>query len=1747
MACLMLVSLLALPIQASAAPVPEAAVEFFVALDGSDENNGSITSPFATLERARDAVRALKQQSGLPAGGVTVNVRGGDYTRLQGSFELGEADSGTAESPVVYRAYPGEEVTFLGGLKLDAAKFGAVADEIVLARLPAGARDKVLVYDLAAEHGVTEFGEMPKAGFGWPALPPASSLIVNGMMQTVSRWPNSGFINSTSTQSGGFVPRNHSTANADGSCPECSKGQPEPIVCKYNSFEDYLKQSGPVWTTVNADLAAKAPLWMQESQIWTAGYFFYDWADDTLRIEKLEEVSGGLKFTAAHPSFYGMSGSKKFYAYNLLCEIDEPGEWYLDTETAKIYYYPNGELAGQDVYLSNNDQPLVLMENADYIRMENLGFSSSRSHGIKMLDCENNTIAGCRFADLGQQAVMVGDPTGLEDAINTGARGGKNNTVQSCNIVRMGQGGIYLGGGNRYTLEPANNLAINNDISDYSVTKRTYAPAIALVGVGNQALNNLIYDAPHMAISYDGNDFVIANNEIHNVCYETADVGVIYTCRRWSYRGVEITNNYIHDIVTTGGIGSAAIYVDDLGSGAIVTKNLFVNIPGYVTLFGGGRDNIFTNNIVLNQGNGKGLQYDARGEGWAYYHAQVPNGECYTELMKLPYLEEPWASRYPELAAMDLDTRDANGNLLEARKPAGSIIQDNILVGVANPTGNIAASVKNNSTVKDIHVYAKDADIGFAAPEYSDFTVRADSIITEKLGGEYFNCALVGLYQDEYRQQVGKPLNPPVLSAPANGAEALEVMFGMMFSWQGVENAANYRLMIATDEAFENVVKTVITKANAEVVTGLEKNTGYFWKVSALDGILGGSVADSATFHFTTSANDPTEFFDSFEDPSGLVVGWDIGGGTPNTSDAKAHTGERSYWLDETVDVITKTFSETMSGVVSAYFYDDMNSAFGTAALLGAKELGAGTYIGVGVDCQRGKTNYYVRDGGTYHKVNTLRTVGWHEFKIDYTSGTKAEVYIDDELVYTSANQIGFNHIEVGDWWNKDSSAAHGGFYFDDVRITFKYDVPVSSLSITPENATLAVGETLALTPGHAPVVARPTYVWSSPEHEIAQVDENGVVTGIREGAVGIELRADGVADVSATCAITVSGFVVQIAEGIENGSLQTNVAKAQAGDPVSVTVQPARGYRLVAGSLKMNGQPVVDDSFTMPAEIAVLTAEFEEDPAEADKTGLQRDYKVLKALVEQDYTSSSWQVFSGAMADAKALLDSDEAIQSEVDAAHAALLAAEAGLVDRGDRDALSLIILWCGDDGMDPDQYTADSWATYMNALAHARYLVQDDVYMDVSDEDVVAAGLALTTAYSNLTDNYAVDKTNLAEAVATAAEMLLEENVGKYLPASVEALKPLLAEAQAVMDNPDATQAEVDAAYFRLLGGIGVMYEKGDKTALQTLYDMLAGLKEEHFTPTSWAPFGQAMAKAAEVLANANALQDDVDNALANLQAAGGLLVRRANLASLNSAIAMAESILANAGDYIPSTLDGLLAELDAAKLVRDNLDATQAEVNAARAALTAKNLQARLKPNLSGLFGRMNRILAMNASLYTDDSWNALIDTAQEAAEKAKDPEITPEQVKGYEEKLDQLLAALKLKAETGGDPGGSTEPPAPPATTPPAGQQTQPATGGARPQVPAPAPRPATETTADDGQAGAPAEDTPATPEVTEPPAQGEAPAVQPDVQAPTAQPSQDGQTQDATVVWIVVLAALLAIALAAVVVLAVKARKKGKQ
>ncbi len=116
----------------AAAAIPAHAprpADFYVSPQGNDAWSGKLADPaqndgpFATVARAREAVRALLKTLNRPRP-IRVVLRAGTYF-LDSPLEFGPEDSGTRNAPVVYAAVAGEKVTLSGGRRLEGGRWGA--------------------------------------------------------------------------------------------------------------------------------------------------------------------------------------------------------------------------------------------------------------------------------------------------------------------------------------------------------------------------------------------------------------------------------------------------------------------------------------------------------------------------------------------------------------------------------------------------------------------------------------------------------------------------------------------------------------------------------------------------------------------------------------------------------------------------------------------------------------------------------------------------------------------------------------------------------------------------------------------------------------------------------------------------------------------------------------------------------------------------------------------------------------------------------------------------------------------------------------------------------------------------------------------------------------------------------------------------------------------------------------------------------------------------------------------------------------------------------------------------------------------------------------------------------------------------------------------------------------------------------------------------------------------------------------
>jgi hypothetical protein len=695
-----------IPIRLAGRPVspPAGKLEFHVSPSGNDAWSGTLPDmnpartdgPFATLEAARDAIRRLKGMGPLPTGGVTVWIHGGAYVRTA-PFELTVNDSGTTDAPIVYRAWQNEPARLLGGRRLEPAAFTPVTDARVLARLAPAARDRIVQCDLRAQ-GVTDFGTFASRGFGRKTVPAHLELFINDRPMTVAQWPDAG---------------------------------------QFAVITGYTKPLSNEWGSEAGDLTGgftyegdRPQQWAPSDNIWVHGYWAYDWANSYERVRRLDPAARVVETDAPHGLYY-FHKKQRFYFLNVLEELDQPGEYYVDRDAGLLYVWPPAPLDGADILVSVLAGPLVSLRDASHVVVRDLILEAGRGDGLCVTGGEGVLVAGCTIRNCGNWAVKI--------------EGGLRHTVTGCELTGVGDGGVSVNGGDRATLTPCGHAVLNNHIHHFARWSRCYVAGVGASGVGMRFANNLIHDAPHNAILFWGNDFLIENNEIHRVCLETGDAGAIYIGRDFTFRGNVIRRNFIHHMGGVG-MGSIAIYMDDCVSGTQIVENIMWACQ-YGLLLGGGRDFVVENNIFVECR--PAIHADARGVDPNPVWQNMVNTTMKKSLDAMRHHEPPYSTRHPEIAAVDRYYAAGKGVPPENNRVARNIAwRCETWISETWPKG------ASNGIEEQDNLVGEDPRI--VNLETREWGLRPDSPAL-KLGFKPIPIETIGLVVDEYRSPARVP------------------------------------------------------------------------------------------------------------------------------------------------------------------------------------------------------------------------------------------------------------------------------------------------------------------------------------------------------------------------------------------------------------------------------------------------------------------------------------------------------------------------------------------------------------------------------------------------------------------------------------------------------------------------------------------------------------------------------------------------------------------------------------------------------------------------------------------------------------------------------------------------------------------------------------------------------------------------------------------------------------------------------
>ena len=249
-------------------------------------------------------------------------------------------------------------------------------------------------------------------------------------------------------------------------------------------------------------------------------------------------------------------------------------------------------------------------------------------------------------------------------------------------------------------------------------------------------------------------------------------------------------------------------------------------------------------------------------------------------------------------------------------------------------------------------------------------------------------------------------------------------------------------------------------------------------------------------------------------------------------------------------------------------------------------------------------------------------------------------------------------------------------------------------------------------------------------------------------------------------------------------------------------TITPDKGYHIESITVDGENVETIATEYAFEDIVANHTIEvtFAKDELTIAKENLLATINTAnKKLAEtEQYTPSSLKDLEEAVKAAQAIYDDPNADQDKVDKAKANVEAKLAALKAKAKKDALNLAIIAAEGDAALVDKYTEESIEKLQKAIDEAKEVLADE---NASQEEVDAAEKEVQAAQKALVEKETpkpeapVKKDELKAAVEDATKVVGDTE--QYTEESLAALQAAIDKAIAVLDNPEATQAEIDAA--------------------------------------------------------------------------------------------------------------------------------------------------------------------------------------------------------------------------------------------------------------------------------------------------------------------------------------------------------------
>lgn len=726
---------------------------------GAQSGDGTEAAPFATIAEAQAKLKELIQNGGLTNGAAVV-IRGGIYS-LDDTLTI----ENMGGAPITYMAYEGEDVTLTAGKNIPSDYFEKVTDKNILDKIPSEAKDYIYSADLS-KVGLQNIPNMNLR----KSTP--YTLVMGEAKGTLARWPNEGY------------------------------GETGEVIDTGARGDSGPRKKGFTYEISDARLLR----WKDAKNGWLNGYWMTPYTIDYASIAKIDVDK--MRIVGKDWNGLGNYGYARYFAENLLEEIDKEGEWYLDTETNKLYIYPYGKKPENDVKFAASNYPVIKFVGATNAVVRGINIEVGGNDGVAF---DENT-SDCMI--IGGEIKYV---SGNGAVIN-----GKNNTVRDCDISYVGSRGILVNGGNDKTLDPGGNVAENNEIHNTG-TGGGSKQGITVSGCANRVSNNHVYDIPTHGIIGSGMEQIIENNIIERTNLEMGDTGGLYFLNYGLGYGTKIRYNIVKDsvglmpIAGFSGEGALGIYIDDVTSGLEIYGNVVYNAKEPGTFIHGGRYNKIYNNMYIN------CDIPIRITKTGIAKSIAVGGTIWTNLVEKDVENGPIGQKYPQAKETFTDNFG---------DPINNTVTNNISFNGGNSEfenaldtyegGNYSGNVRFD---------------GLPDCNMTDFYDLDYTKIKEQCPGfEEIPFKEIGTYKGGARTDTESIVfdnRADDFSAtyPVNGAK--DVNPDVTLKWEkGRGGIRSYDVYVASDPEFKDIIAFAGT-TDGETTMNLEYGKTYYWRVSA--------------------------------------------------------------------------------------------------------------------------------------------------------------------------------------------------------------------------------------------------------------------------------------------------------------------------------------------------------------------------------------------------------------------------------------------------------------------------------------------------------------------------------------------------------------------------------------------------------------------------------------------------------------------------------------------------------------------------------------------------------------------------------------------------------------------------------------------------------------------------------------------------------------------------------------------------